>query len=213
VAKMNITEPGIMEYVARVAPAPDPILQEMAARAEERGFPYIGPHVGRLLYAIVSMTGAERIFELGSGFGYSLYWMAKAAPDGAQLIGTEYDDDNVRAAAGFFKRGEIEDKAQVWHGDGLDLFRSLHGKFDIIVNDADKKQYCEIFKMAAPRLNPGGLFISDNVLWNGRVLDESADESTRAIQEYNELIFSDPRFFSLILPIRDGISISIKERD
>jgi len=210
---MNVTEPRIMEYVQQVTPLPDQILQEMAIRAEERHFPYIGPFCGRVLYAIIAMTGAKRVFEFGSGFGYSLYWMAQAAPDGAQLIGTEYDEDNVKAAAGFLKRGGLGDKAQVWHGDALDLFRTLDGKFDIIVIDAEKTQYCEIFEMAAPRLNPGGLIIADNVLWSGRVIAETDDESTRAIQDYNELIFSDPRFFSLILPIRDGISISIKERD
>lgn len=210
---MNITEPRIMDYLRQVTPPQDQILQEMVARARKRNFPAIGPLVGRVLYAIVAMTGAKRVFEFGSGFGYSLYWMAQAAPEGAQLIGTEYDEDNVKAAADFFKRGGLSDKAQVWHGDALNLFRTLDGTFDIIVIDAEKNQYCEIFEMAAPRLNSGGLIIADNVLWSGRVIEKSDDESTQAIRQFNEMIFADPRFFSVILPIRDGVSISIKERN
>jgi len=210
---MNITDPRIVEYIQRITPAPDEILQEMAALAEKRSFPCIGPQVGRLLYALVKMTGARRIFEFGSGFGYSLYWMAKAAPDEALLIGTEYDKDNVLAAADFFRRGGIDHQAQVWHGDGIEIFKSLSGEFDLIVSDAEKKQYPEIFTLGAPRLKIGGVFVSDNVLRRGEAVEPSSDPSTKAIQEYNELMFSDERFFSVILPIRDGISISIKQQD
>jgi len=210
---MNITDPKIVEYLQRITPAPDDILQEMSALAEKRSFPYIGPQVGRLLYAVVKMTGAKRILEFGSGFGYSLFWMAKAAPDDAQLIGTEYNKDNVLAAAEFFRRGGIDHKAQVRHGEGMEIFKSLSGQFDIIANDAEKKQYPEIFTLSAPRLKVGGLFISDNALRKGEVVEPSDDPATKAIQEYNELMFSDPRFFSLIVPIRDGLSISIRQRE
>jgi len=209
---MNITEPKISEYIKKITPPPDEILQEMAAFGEKQDFPYIGQQVGRFLYALVKMTGAKRVFEFGSGFGYSLFWMAKAAPDGTELIGTEYDEENVKAAADFFRRGGIEGKAKVWHGEAIEIFKSLDGQFDIIVCDADKKQYPQIFKLAAPRLKSGGLFICDNVLWSGDVVEEAADPSTKAIQEYNKLIFSDPRFFSLILPVRDGLSLSLKQR-
>jgi len=208
---MDITHPKIAEYLSNVTPRPDEILDEMAKRGEKQDFPYIGPQVGRLLYVLVKMTGAKRIFEFGSGFGYSLFWMAKAAPDGAQLIGTEYDEGNVKAAADFFRRGKIDDKAEVRRGEATEVFKSLDGQFDIIICDADKEQYPEIFKLAAPRLEPGGLFIADNVLWGGEVIEETTDSSTKGIQEFTKLIFSDPRFFSLILPIRDGLSLSIKQ--
>ncbi len=210
---MDITHPKITEYLDKITPAPDEILLEMAQRGAERDFPYIGPQAGRLLFALVKMTGAKRIFEFGSGFGYSLFWMAKAAPEGAQLIGTEYDKENVAAAAEYFRRGGIADRAEVRQGEALEIFRSLDGQFDIIVLDADKKQYPEIFRLAAPSLKTGGLFIADNILWSGNVVEETDDPDTNGIKEFTRIIFADSRFHSLVLPVRDGLSLSLKLAD
>lgn len=207
---MDITHPKISEYLDKITPAPDEILQEMARRGEERNFPYIGPQVGRLLFALVKMIGAKRIFEFGSGFGYSLYWMARAAPQGAQLVGTEYNEENVTAAAEFFRRGGIADMTEVRRGEAVETFNSLAGSFDIIVLDAEKEQYPDIFRLAAPRLNTGGLFIADNVLWGGEVIADTDDPATNGLKEFTRLIFTDQRFHSLVLPVRDGLSLSLK---
>ena len=112
---MDITDPRITEYLDQATPAPDKILQEMAQWGREKNFPYIGPQVGRLLFMLVKLTGARRIFEFGSGFGYSLYWMAQAAPAGARLIGTEYEAGNVKASADYFQRGGIADETHSDH--------------------------------------------------------------------------------------------------
>ncbi len=209
---MDITEPRIAEYIAGITPQDDPILDDMYAFGKKRGFPFIGPQVGRLLYLLVKMSGAKRIFEFGSGFGYSLYWMAKAAPENARLIGAEYDEEYADRGKEFLRRGGLSGKVELRSGEAFDVFKSLDGDFDIIVCDAEKTQYPEIFKLAADRLKIGGLFLCDNVLWSGEVLEEYSDNSTRAIKEFNDLIFSDKRFVSMIVPIRDGLSISLKEK-
>lgn len=210
---LDITHPKITEYLDTITPRSGEILREMEQRGKERDFPAIGPQVGRLLYTLVKLSGAKRIFEFGSGFGYSLFWMAQAAPDGARLIGTEYKQENVDAAADYFRRGGIADKAEVRLGEAVDTFNSLDGEFDIVVLDAEKSQYSEIFKLAAPCLKTGGLFIADNILWDGLVTEKTNDPDTRGIQEFTQVIFADPRFHSLVLPMRDGVSVSLKLRD
>ncbi len=209
---MEITEPKIADYIANTTPPDDPVIEEMNTYMKEHKFPSLGPQVGRLLYLLVKMSGAKRIFEFGSGFGYSLYWMAIAAPDDAQLLGAEYERDNVHRANEFLRRGGFSDKAEVRCGEAFEVFKSLDGEFDIILSDAEKSQYPEIFRLAADRLKVGGLFLCDNVLWGGEVLDDYGDRSATAIKEFNELIFADTRFTSIIVPIRDGLSISLKEK-
>jgi predicted O-methyltransferase YrrM len=210
---MDVTHPKIADYLDQITPAPDPILQEMAQRGDQRNFPYIGPQVGRLLYLLVKTTGARRIFEFGSGFGYSLYWMAQAAPADARLTGTEYKEDNIRAARDYFRRGGLADKVEIRAGEAIETFRSVEGQFDIIVLDADKRQYPEMFRLIAPRLNSGGLLVTDNVLWSGEVVEQTADPATSALQEYTRVVFADQRFHSVILPLRDGLMLSLKLTD
>ncbi len=207
---MEIVTAPIEGYLTQITPQEDPILTEMEARAGETDFPIVGPLVGRLLHQLVKMTGSQRILELGSGFGYSAYWFAKALEDSGKIILTEFQEENLALAKDWFQRGEISSRATFHQGDALDILEGLDGEFDIIFNDVDKNGYPEVFKKAAPRLRSGGLLISDNVLWKGQVVEDQPDENTQAILEYNRLIFESPEFFSSIIPIRDGISLSIK---
>ena len=207
---MEIVTAPIEGYLTRITPQEDPLLAEMEARAGETDFPIVGPLVGRLLHQLVKMTGSRRILELGSGFGYSAYWFAKALEDPGKIILTEFQEENLALAKDWFQRGEISSRATFHQGDALDILEGLDGEFDIIFNDVNKNRYPEVFKKAGPRLRSGGLLISDNVLWHGQVVDAQPDENTEGILEYNQLIFESPEFFSSIIPIRDGISISIK---
>ncbi len=207
---MEIVTAAIEGYLTRITPQEDPILAEMEARAGETDFPIVGPLVGRLLHQLVKMTGSQRILELGSGFGYSAYWFANALEDSGKIILTEFQEENLALAKNWFQRGEIFSKATFHQGDALETLEGLDGEFDIIFNDVNKNGYPEVFKKAAPRLRSGGLLISDNVLWKGQVVEDQPDENTAGILEYNRLIFESPGFFSSIIPIRDGISLSIK---
>lgn len=207
---MEIVTPAIEDYMKKVSPQEDPILGEMEERAELEGFPIVGPLVGRILFQLVKLGGARRILELGSGFGYSAYWFALALGGSGEITLTELSEKNVSLAKDYFRRGKILSRVYFRQGEALEVLGKLDGDFDIIFNDVGKYQYPEVFQRAVPFVRPGGLLISDNVLWQGQVLEPNPDEDTRGILEYTRLIFESPDFFSTILPVRDGISISLK---
>ena len=207
---MEIVTSAIEDYLLRATPQEDPILAEMEARARKKDFPIVGPLVGRLLYQLVKLTDSQRILELGSGFGYSAYWLGRALGKSGEIILTEFSEENLALAKDSFARGKIYSRAHFYRGDALEILEGLDGQFDIIFNDIDKHQYPEVFKKVSPRLPSGGLLISDNVLWHGKVVEDHPDENTRGILEYTRLIFESSEFFSSIIPVRDGISISLK---
>ena len=208
---MNITAPAIEEYLIDITPQKDPILAEMEVRAKEMDFPIVGPLVGRLLHQLVSLTGSRKILELGSGFGYSAYWFGRALKGSGEVTLTEHSPENLTLAKDFLQRGKVSCQVQYLQGDALEILGELGGPFDIIFNDVNKPQYPEVFRKAGSLLVQGGLFISDNVLWHGQVVDqEDPDENTRAILEHNQLVFDSLEFDSSIIPVRDGISLSVK---
>jgi caffeoyl-CoA O-methyltransferase len=205
-----IVNPKIEEYLKSLSPADDTILKEMEELGKERNFPIVGPLVGRLLLQLALAIGAERIFEMGSGFGYSAYWFAKALSDGGTLFFTEFSDDNARLALDFFKRAKIENRIKIQVGDSLSVMDRTPGPFDLIFNDIDKESYPLVVDKAYKRLRKGGLLIADNILWFGRVLKDDDSSSTKAIKEFTRLLLSEKGFLTTIIPIRDGISISLK---
>ncbi|MFW9904523.1 MAG: O-methyltransferase [Candidatus Thorarchaeota archaeon] len=187
----------------------DSVLVEMENYAQEQGFPIIGPLVGQVLSQYVHLIEAKRILELGSGFGYSAIYLAKAAPE-AEVICTDISEENKKLSISYFKRLTISNIKFIV-GDSLEVINKLQGEFDVIFNDVDKEQYPEAFKLAVPRLRKGGILITDNSLWYGWVLESNPQrESTKGVKEYNHLAFSDSRVLSTMIPIRDGLCISIK---
>ncbi|MEM2889851.1 MAG: O-methyltransferase [Candidatus Hadarchaeum sp.] len=216
---MDITNPEIEKYLTDLIPDRDEVLLEMEKIGYTREFPIVGPLVGRLLYQMVRLTGARKIFEMGSGFGYSAYWMAKAmshrgdASSGSKIICTDGKAENARQAMEFFKRGGVADYIDFRVGDAIAILDAAQDTFDLIFNDIDKESYPLAFEKAMKKLRTGGLLITDNVLWYGRVLDPKApDASTRGVQEYNRLIYRSEAFISNIIPIRDGVALSLKIR-
>jgi predicted O-methyltransferase YrrM len=205
-----IVNPNIEEYLKKLIPVEDEVLKEMEKLGEERGFPIIGPVVGRLLYQIAIMIGAKRVFEMGSGFGYSAYWFAKAVGDDGEVVFTELSQKNAQLAKDFFKRGGVDRKVQIHVGDALEILEETEGEFDIIFNDIDKEYYPIVVDKAYKKLRHGGLFITDNVLWFGRVLTDDSSPSTKGVKEFTRLLFSEKGFFTTIIPIRDGVSLSVK---
>ena len=197
----------------------------MEAYARENRFPIVGPLVGRVLHQLVLLTNPTRIFEMGSGFGYSAYWMAKALrqPE-ASIICTDGSQENADRAAGYLARGGIANRIDYRVGNALEIINETEGDFDIIYNDIDKDGYPEAFRKAIPRLRSGGLFITDNMLWLGRVVtyDTDADvqeldeeeqwvhNTTVGVKELTRLLYSSPDVFTTIIPLRDGVSVAIK---
>jgi len=207
---MKMLLSDIDAYLLQVTPPRDPVLSEMESRAAASSFPIVGPMVGRLLFQLACISGAKRILELGSGFGYSGYWFGTAVGSGGDLTLTDYSSQNLRDAESYFRRGGISCRTRFREGDALQALEQVSGPFDIIFNDVDKARYPQVVHQASNLLRPGGLLISDNLLSGGRVLAPDADEKVRGIQEYTRLIFRDEEFFSTVIPIRDGVSVSVK---
>lgn len=208
---MSIFQPGIDEYLHRqLNHSPSP-LDEMEKYAAENSFPIIGPLVGRFLQQLVVLTGARRVFELGSGYGYSALWMSMALPDDGRVICTDTDDDNQQRAVDYFKRAGLEFKLDFRLGEATAQFKEEPGPFDIILNDIDKEGYPDTIELVKDRLRTGGVFVTDNILWSGRVLDTTPDnESTAAIQKFTRQLYEDSDFMTTIVPLRDGIAVAIK---
>lgn len=207
---MDLVDPAIERYLSDLAPSDDPVLREMERLAAERSFPIVGPQVGRLLYVLAAASGARRVFELGSGFGYSAYWFARAVGPDGEVVLSETSAENAALAARFLERGGLGERVRIEVGDGLERIAGETGPFDIVFNDVDKAQYPRVLERAAAALRPGGLLISDNMLWRGAVLEPApSDAATRGVQELTRRLYAAERFVTALLPLRDGVSVSL----
>ena len=201
---------GLDDYLLKVTPEREPLLKEMEALAKQKDFPIIGPLVGRFLYQLATLAKARRILELGSGYGYSAFWFARAIGARGHIFCTEGSEENARLARDFFKHGKIKTKIEYRIGDALKLAAKIPGKFDIILNDIDKWEYPAVIPFAERKLKKGGVLVTDNLLWSARILDENPDKDTAGILEYTQKLYANKNFFTTILPMRDGISFSIR---
>ena len=207
---MNIVDPAIEAYIDHLFPTQGDILREMEREGEKRRFPIVGPQVGRILCQMAWLTKASHIFEMGSGYGYSAYWFLKGMPPTGRLILTDDSQDNLDRARNYLKKADLLNRVTLEHGDALEVIEKYPGPFDIIFNDIDKERYPDAFKKALPRIRSGGLLISDNVLWFGRILTDSKDPDVEGIRTYNRLSTQAKELFTTIIPVRDGLSLSIK---
>jgi caffeoyl-CoA O-methyltransferase len=206
----DILAPAINAYLHNLLPQSDSVLSEMERIGQEKGFPIIGPLVGRLLCQLAQLTQARRIFELGSGYGYSAVWFSKGMVADGKIISTDGSAANARAARQFFERAGIGSRVDFRVGDALTLLDQESGSFDIILNDIDKHEYPQAFEKAIPRLRKGGLLITDNVLWHGRVATGDQQPSTLGVLKFNQLAYGSPDVLTTIIPLRDGVAVSLK---
>jgi caffeoyl-CoA O-methyltransferase len=192
-----------------------PVLTDMEALAQKNNFPIIGRLVGAFIESQAKMINAERVFEFGSGYGYSAYWFAKAVGPKGQVICTDADVLNQEKAEQYLSAAGLWNRIDFRVGMAQEVFARTEGLFDICYNDVDKGDYPEIWLMAKDRIRPGGLYIADNVLWHGRVAVENYTDIfpgwTEAIMRHNELIFNDPEFDTFINPTRDGVIVARKK--
>ena len=136
--------------------------------------------------------------------------MARGVGEKGIVYYTDTEQENARQAASYFNKAGVGNQVRLLVGDSIHLIDTVEEDFDLIFNDVDKEQYPEVFAKAYPRLRRGGLLVSDNVLWYGRVAEGNRDTATKAMREFNRLIYSKDDLFTTILPIRDGISISLR---
>ena len=207
---MDIIDPAIDLYLHELASPADPVLREMELLGAERSFPIVGPQVGRLLQLLASSISARRVIELGSGFGYSAYWFARAVGPEGEVILTEQSAERAAEAEEFLERGGFGDRMHVEVGDALEIIDRVGGDFDIVFNDVDKERYPQVLDKAAAALRPGGLLISDNMLWFGTVLEKNpAEASARGVKELTRLLYESADFQTVLIPLRDGVTVSI----
>jgi len=208
--KITITDARVEKYFYGLLPARDAVLKEMEALARKNDIPIVGPAVGRLLAMLVMISGAKRIFEMGSAIGYSTIWLARAAGRGAEIFYTDGNPANAEKACAYFRRAGVAGKIRVRVGDSLKLLRRTPGRFDLIFMDVDKHQYPAGLRIALPRLRSGGLFVTDNTLWSGRVTRKAKDAATRGIQEFNRRTYHSKALFPVLIPLRDGVTVCQK---
>ncbi len=206
----EIVQPPVEKYVLDLLPDRDPVLREMEKQAAQRDIPIVGPAVARVLYQYARLIQARKVFEMGSAIGYSTLWWARAVGESGEVFYTDGDKKNAAEARGYFQRAQVEDRIRIQTGDALELLSEQKQEFDVIFNDVDKEDYPRVLHLVASRLRRGGLFITDNVLWSGRVTQPKPDETTRAIQEFNRRLYAMPQFFTTILPLRDGLAVAVK---
>jgi len=208
----GITVPAVEEYLYSLLPPRDPVLSEIEGEAAKRKIPIVGPAVGRILYQLAIMIGAKTVFELGSAIGYSTIWWARAVGEGGRVIYTDGDRKKAEEARRYFDRAGVRERITVKTGDALEFLSEEKTEYDIIFNDVDKEDYPRVFKLVLPRLRKGGLFVTDNVLWSGKVTQKNPSEaSTKAILEFNQLLYSSQDLFTTFLPIRDGVAVAVKK--
>jgi predicted O-methyltransferase YrrM len=188
----------------------DPVLEAMHAEAAERDFPIVGPEVGRLLFQLAHISGARRIFEMGSGFGYSTLWFARAMEEGGRVYHTDGSGENSARARDYLDQAGLRDRVVFTTGDAIEILEKTPGSFDIVFMDIDKHQYPDGYRAFRERIKPGGLVVVDNLVWDGLVASGDDDPSTEGIREYIRLMWQDRAFASSLMPVRDGVGVSLR---
>ena len=209
----NFTTAGpVDDYIYSMLPKRDDVLAEMEDYASKHNVPIVGPAVARVLQQLAMMINARTVFELGSAIGYSTIWWAQAVGDKGQVFYTDGDSKNAERARGYFAREGVSSRIKVHVGDALEVLSEQKQEFDVIFNDVDKEDYPRVLRLVAPRLRKGGLFITDNVLWSGRVAEKNpSDPNTKAILEFNRKLCDSKDFYTTIIPIRDGLAVAVKK--
>jgi len=207
---MEIVATEIEDYLQGLVGSRHEVQVAMEKLAAERDFPIVGPCVGALLETLARSIQAERVLELGSRFGYSAFWFAHGMRKGSEIIHTDLDADNRAQAQKFLADAGFAERVTYAEGEALEVLRAEEGPFDIIFCDIDKIDYPKVPELALSKLRSGGMLIFDNMLWSGRVLDKEQDEDTQAIAKLTSDLFSRSNLTNTLLPLRDGVLVSLK---
>jgi len=202
----------IDEYLYKLLPERDEVVTEMEKYAAENDIPIIGPAVARMLALFVQVSGATRIFEMGSAIGYSTIWLARAAGPKGKVVYTDGDPEKARRARDYFRRAGVAKRIEIRVGNALELVKKASGTFDLIFNDVDKHQYPDALHAALPKLRRGGMFITDNTLWSGKAARPAPldDVHTQGVQEFNRLVYASKKLYPVLIPLRDGVTVCQK---
>jgi predicted O-methyltransferase YrrM len=212
----KIVPDPVEAYLASLNRQSDPVLDAIARAGARQNLPLVDAEVGALLRVLATAVGAARILEIGTAIGYSSIWLAGALPAHGMLFTMEMNPDRAQEARANIERAGLADRVVVMIGDAQRLVAKVAGPFDLIFQDGDKRLYSPLLDRLVALLRPGGLLITDNVLWDGEVVPgytsspaRNADDA-RAIADYNERLNTHPLLTTATVPLRDGVAISVK---
>jgi len=211
---MELMPAVVRDYLDSLVPPRPPEMQAMEQYARETRFPIIGPAAGQWCYQTARLIGARRIFEMGSGYGYSTAWFAKAVREngGGEVHHVVWDEGLSGRARRHLETLGLADLVRFHVGEAVETLRRTEGPFDLIFNDIDKDGYPASLPVVREKLRPGGVLIIDNMLWHGDIFDPS-DQSppTSGVREFTRLITTDPGWIVSLVPIRDGLILAVKQ--
>lgn len=212
----QIVPDAVERYLSALNRGGDGVLAEVAAQGAAHGLPLIDAEVGAFLRVLATSLRAERILEIGTAIGYSGIWLAGALPPGGMLFTMEKDPARAAAAKVNFEKAGVADRVSILVGDAALKVAKVSGPFDLIFQDGHKPLYNTLLDKLVALLRPGGLLVTDNVLWDGEVVPgyvatpQKNAEDTRAIAEHNQRLSTHPQLLTSIVPLRDGVALSVK---
>ena len=209
----QIISSEVSEYLEFLVPKRPPELARMERYAKKTRFPIIGPAVGQLCYLLARTIGARRVFELGSGFGYSTAWFARAVKEngGGVVHHVVWDDELSRRARGHLDALGLGDQVRYSVGEAVATLRETDDQFDLIFNDIDKSGYPAALPVIETKLRSGGLLVTDNLLWSGRIFDkQDRTADTQGVRKLTRNVMRSSAWTASIIPIRDGVLVARK---
>jgi predicted O-methyltransferase YrrM len=212
----QLIAPAVVEYLARLHPPLEPVVEVVRAEGLADGLPLSDAATARLLRALVLALGARRVLEVGTAIGYSAMVMALAMPPDGLLLTMEADAGRAATARRNFARGGIDGRVNVIVGDASRFLHKVAGPFDLVFQDGNKQLYEPMLDHLVAHLRPGGVLLSDNILWRGEVIDGFVDRprhdpaDTEAIRRYNMRLAGDARLLTCFLPVGDGVALSVR---
>lgn len=212
----QVIAPRVREYLERHHPPLEPIVEQIREEGLAAGLPLVDAATARLLRALVVSIGARRVLEIGTAIGYSAACMALALPAGGTLLTMEVDADRAATSRRNFARAGVDDRVSVIVGDASRFLHKVAGPFDLIFQDGSKRLYEPLLDRLVAHLRPGGMLVTDNVLWDGEVVEGLVASparpvaDTEAIRRYNDRLAADARLLTVFLPVGDGVALSVR---
>jgi len=213
-AMPELYHPELRGYLDSLVPPRPDELKKMEVYAKENAFPIVGPAAGQFCYQLAKLSGAKRVYELGSGYGYSTAWFCRAVKEngGGEVHHVVWDEKLSKMARVHLAKLGYEAMVHYTVGEAVEALKRTEGPFDLIFNDIDKEGYPDALAVIAEKLKPGGILITDNLLWSGRIFDPAdASPATEGVREFTRRITQDPGWNCSIVPIRDGLLVAVKK--
>ncbi|WP_415380154.1 O-methyltransferase [Halosimplex sp. TS25] len=219
----SVLDDDVARFVRAMVPETDAVYEELAADNVADDVPVVGPEVGATLRLLARLSGPRRAFEFGSGRGYSAYWIAPAIPEDGELVLTDFDAANLEAARSYFERRGYADRSRFEAGDAREIYRASEGPWDFVLLDNLEEEYPETWDLVREDVSSGGIVCADNVMAGPAVQEDLAlaavegdpdwdamDDTTRGVVEYLLAVRDDPDFETTLLPVGEGLAISVK---